>query len=521
MALRARRTAWLAIVGICIAAATGLGSSSAGWAQAKPLVIAEDSAFSVLDPASAGFARTESEVVRHVFNNLVRYDFARQRVDPELATSWSVSDDGLRWTFKLRTGVKFQDGTAFSAQAVKYTFDRLLDPKKAYASRGVFAPFLSGTRVIDSQTVEFDTRFPFGPMLTYLSHTAGGIVSPAAADKWGDDFAIHPVGTGPYSAIDISRGVQVTLKRNPDYFGPAPKTDQITLRMIVDDGARVAALQAGQADIATSVPAQDVDRLKRAGITIVSAPSLQNQYLGINTTRPGLGDVRVRQALNYAVDKQAISRTLFQNFFAPLSSLLPAGAFGYAPQPAFDYDAAKAKQLLADAGYGPGKPFRRLILWTPEGMWPKDIVVAQAIQAQLRQAGLDVDVQRQERGSYYTSMHDRLDFDLFMFAFIGSTGDGYQTFFYLLKSDPTTTPENLNFTRYKNPRLDDLIAGAATSVDQPKRKYYLEQAQKLSWQEAPYVWLYNIGTVNGYRRGITGIQLTPLRFMVLTDAVKQ
>src|SRR5262249_13736605 len=157
--------------------------------------VAQDTAFAVLDPASAGFARSESEIVRHVFNTLVRFRFDERKIEPELATSWEASADGRTWTFHLRRGVKFHDGADFNAEAVKFTFDRYADTTKQFASTPVFA-FIESVKVIDPYTVSIRTKYPFGAVLTYLSHTGGGIVSPTAAKRWGGGFCLQPRGRG-------------------------------------------------------------------------------------------------------------------------------------------------------------------------------------------------------------------------------------------------------------------------------------------------------------------------------------
>jgi peptide/nickel transport system substrate-binding protein len=321
---------------------------------------------------------------------------------------------------------------------------------------------------------------------------------------------------------EVSRGERVTLTRNPGYFGTKPLADKLVFRAIVEDGARTAALESGQVDIATGLPAQDAQRLKGAGITIAAAPSLQAQYLGINVQRPSLGDLKVRQALNYAVDKEALVKTIFLDAFTVADSVLTPGSFGYQGQTRYQYSADKAKELLASAGFGPNNPLK-LILWTPEGLYPKDIVVAQAIQAQLKEVGVDVTIQKQESASYFTIMKkptDQANYDLFMWAFVPSTGDGYQTFQNNLLSDAGDVPSYFNFSRYKNPQLDGLIKQAGSVTDQTKRADLLAQAQKIAWDDAPYVYLYTIGIVNGYGKGVTGVEALPTRYMDLTRATK-
>lgn len=504
---------------------TSTGSSSQAAQPAGKeitVTVAQDTAFAVLDPAGAGKVRAEPEILRHVYDNLVRFK-ADMSVEPDLAESWTVSDDGKTWTFKLREGVKFHDGSDFTADAVRFSFDRLVDEKKAFLNRGLFASVLAEVKVVDPLTVQLITKAPFGPMLNYLAHHSAGIVSPTAVQKWGDDFAIHPVGTGPYKVTEVVRGERVSLSKNPDYFGTKPVADKIVFRAIVEEGARTAALESGQVDIATGLGAQDAQRLKGAGFTTAAVPSLQAQYLGINVKRPNLSDVRVRQALNYAIDKQAIVKTVFLDTFTVLDSVLTPGSFGYKSQDSkYDYNPSKAKELLSAAGFGPSKPLK-LILWTPDGLYPRDVVVAQAIQAQLKEVGVEVTIEKQESGGYFTVMKKptaQANYDLFMWAFVPSTADGYQTLQNNLLSDAEDTPGYFNYSRYKNSQFDDLVNKAGVVTDMKQRTQLLEQAQKMAWEDAPYVYLYTIGIVNGYKKGVTGVQALPTRYMDLTQAMK-
>jgi ABC-type transport system substrate-binding protein len=485
------------------------------------LVVAQDTAFAVLDPAGAGKVRAEAEIVRHLFNNLVRFQ-ADMSVAPDLSTSWTVSQDGATWTFALRTGVKFHDGSDFNADAVKFTFDRLVSADNAFLNRGLFASVISAVNVVDPATVAIVTQGAFGPLLNFLAHFSAGIVSPTAVQASGTDFATKPVGTGPYRAKEIVAGDHATLVKNPDYFGTAALADQLTFRAIVEEGARSAALESGQVDIATGLPAQDVDRLKGEGNTVVAAPSLQAQYLGINMARPNLDNVDVRHAINYAIDKQALVQSLFLGTFTELDSVLTPGTSGYQTQTPYAFDADKAKQLLAGAGFDDKNPLK-LVLWSPKNLYPKDILVAQAIQSMLQNVGIDVSIEQKESASYFSDLKvpsDQAPYDLFMWAFVPSTGDGYQTFQNNLLSDTSDTPSYFNFSRYKNADFDAQVTKSRDETDQNVRTGALQQANGIAWNDAPYASLYVIATINGYRPGVSGVQALPTRYLDLTQATK-
>ena len=483
-----------------------------------------------LDSAHPGGSLTDQEVFRHIYDGLVIYD-ENLNVHPDLAESWTVSSDGTVWTFKLRKGVQFQDGTPFNAAAVKYHFDRILDPKEASGMRSFYSS-IEDITTPDDYTVNFRTKAPFGPFLNYMAHGSAGIVSRAAVEKWGQDYSVHPVGTGPYKFEDFIAGERVVLARNDTFWGGRPCFDQLIFRVIPDDGARAAALQTGELDSMAPVSVNDVARLRQQkDLVIAPKPVITMMYIGFNLSKEPFQDLRVRQALSMAIDRKGIVDKILDGFATVADSPMAKGTFGYSPSPTYPYDPAKAKALLAAAGWTPGPggilqkngtPLK-FVLWTPQDLYLKDVAVAQAAQAEMRAVGADVDLKVVEAANWFTTLRvpaAQAPYDMFMWSLTPTTGDGYQQLNELSRSDPDPSkpPSDWNLSHYVNPKVDQLISLAGTTTDQDKRKVALRDAQRIIMSDAPLVFLYSLDFVLGYKANLTGVRLLPNRFVDLREA---
>jgi peptide/nickel transport system substrate-binding protein len=276
-------------------------------------------------------------------NRLVFDTLVRQTLDgeywPSLATDWEVSDDGLIWTFHLRDDVTFHNGTPFTADAVKYSFDRIVDPATASeASITMIGPYES-TEVVDDHTVKVHLSEPFGPFLDGTSQAELSIVEPATAEEWGEEFVDHMVGTGPFMFKEWVRQSHLTVVKNPDYnWGPAffenqgpPYLDEITFKFLLEPMVRVGALETGEVGLINDVPGTDYERLDAdPGYAVLQSmfPGVP-LVIGMNVTRPPLDDVKVRQAIEYGIDKQAIVDTLFEGLFPLAFGMLAPNTFAY------------------------------------------------------------------------------------------------------------------------------------------------------------------------------------------------
>nr|WP_222437182.1 ABC transporter substrate-binding protein [Quadrisphaera sp. RL12-1S] len=363
--------------------ASGDGSGGSGSGGGGTFVFAASSDPVMLDPAFASDGET-FRVARQIFEGLVGTQPGTADPAPLLAEKWTGSADGLTWTFDLKQGVKFSDGTDFNGEAVCANFDRWYDwtgvnqsGNISYYYGSIFKGFKTSTDPAKQggiyggctapsagQAVVTLTK-PFAGFIQALSLPAFSMQSPTAMEKYDanntggteDDprfsaYATeHPTGTGPFVFDSWERGQQVTLKPNPSYWGEKPKLDRVIIRTIADGNARLQALQAGDIDGYDLVAPGDIAGLQSGGFQVVNRPAFNILYLGFNQANPALADVRVRQAISYAIDKSAVISQSLPQGSTPAKEFIPQTVAGYNDSvTTYDYDPAKAKQLLAEAG---------------------------------------------------------------------------------------------------------------------------------------------------------------------------
>ncbi|MGQ9733341.1 MAG: ABC transporter substrate-binding protein, partial [Candidatus Zipacnadales bacterium] len=473
------------------------------------------------------------EVVDLIFDRLVRFD-GNLQIHPELAKSWEVSKDGLTWTLFLRDDVKFHDGTPFNAQAVKAHVERMLDRDWALPNRALW-DHITSVNVVDDYTVQFVTAKPFGPMLFYMAHGSGGIVSPAAVEKWGKDFAEHPVGTGPYKVESFTPGVEVVLVQNTEYWGSPAPLDRIVVKTVVEPGARVAMLETGEAHIIDQVPVEEVDRLTRnPSVKILQQTGLRTFCMQFFLDRPTLQDLKVRQALNHAVDVQTIVDTIFLGQGKPLDSPVSSAIPGHVSVGRYDYDPGKAKSLLNEAGWSDtngdgivdkgGEPLRLKILYSTA--YPKEEEVVEAVRQYLADVGVELELWEVERGgvrTYQKVSRKEVQYDIANWGFNPSNGD----ITYHLESSWVSNPDDQappymwNLSWYSKPEVDDLLLRTKfgeEAVDPNKRVELLAEAQRIIWNDAPALWLYSLEILAATRANVEGVVILPTIFLNLREA---
>src|SRR3989442_7577065 len=337
-------------------AATGTAVRAQG--PPKTLRIAVGIDADTLDPAGQT-TTTVANMVDYVYETLVRADYAAGKVAPQLATSWTVSRDGLTYLFRLRQGVTFQDGTPFDAEAVKFTFDRLLDLKTRVPLR-FLVDTIKEVQALDPFTVRFQLSKPSPMLLSNLTYTTTAIISPVAAQRIGAPNLVRDAtgaGTGPYAFKEWVRGTHILVTRSPSYWGKAPVFDEVMFQVVPDAGTRETMLLAGDVHMVMLPPAPDVRRLRQnPNVTLVQAPTDRVIFIGLNTQWGPLRDARVRQAFNYAVNKGAILSSVLFDLGTVVDSPCPAGMFGYGPVQAGGgaVNPIKAKEMVGEAGHPRG-----------------------------------------------------------------------------------------------------------------------------------------------------------------------
>ena len=470
------------------------------------------------DPDSLDPQNTQSnpgeQVNRMMHENLVRFS-AKMQLEPALAESWLASKDGLTWTFKLRKGVKFHDGTPFDAKAVKYFFDRVLGDEKPFKA-SLYTPVVQGAEVIDDSTVRVILKQPFGAFLFIMAHSAGAIVSPAAHQKWGKDLALHPVGTGPFKFVEWMKGDHVTMERNDGYWGGAPNLDRVVVKTVREDQARVLMLESGDADLIVNIPTEEIPRLRKdARFTIESSPTARALFIAINVKKKPFDDVRVRQALNYAVNRDAIVKELFQNNAQVVASHVSPLQNGYAQLAGYPYDPKKSKELLAQAG----QPSLKVKLWSPKGRFVKDYELAQAVQQDMAAVGVEATLSTMEWGAYLAATKtpaEQTPRELFLLGWSPSTGEARWGTFPILHSSQLA-PKGDNRGFFVSRGLDEAIDKATLATTDQARLGALREAQQIAIKEAPYIFLISPNMIVGTSKKVRGVMNLPLELTYLTE----
>jgi len=445
-------------------------------------------------------------IMNAMFDGLVAWNDKGQVV-PALATSWKPSADGRTWTFTLRPGVKFHDGTPFTADAVKATIDRIFDKSVPATRRGNYQ-LIKDVTPVDDHTVRFTTDPPNPDFPLLMADVSAKIVSPAAVKMYGQDFGRHPVGTGPFKFEEWIPNDHVSAMAYPDYWGPKSSLRRFVYRPIPEASARVVVLKTGEADAVLNLPPADVPDLKQtSGLYVRTTPSQTIAELETADTKPPFRDVRVRRALNMAIDQNAIIKGIMKGFAQPLSSPGIPGIWGSYNFPPFRYDPNQARKMLAEAGFASGM---EVTVNLTSGRWAGDAQVVQAVQGYWTNVGVHMTIREMAFAD--------------LLAFSSSDPDARpSTATCLLKSSPyidyhlyrmydsaaTNVPETQQRTGYANPEVDRLIAAERSTFDQAKRLPILKQAQQLIWQDQPIIYLLQLVNIWGARNGTSGFIVLP------------
>jgi peptide/nickel transport system substrate-binding protein len=483
-------------------------------AQQRPktggtLVYATGTDVQTLDPQFVTDVPT-SRIVMHIHETLVKPDEAGT-MQPALATSWSTSDDKLTWTFKLRQGVRFHDGTPFNAAAVKATFERIRDPATASPRRSALAA-ITDIEVVDDHTVALRTKEPFAPLLAQISAYNLAIISPAQAQKAGKGYRQEPAGTGPFRLKSWQPGERITLARNEDYWGEKPKLDALETRVVPEDSARVLLLLSGEADVIASVPTVMLKRLEgSSAVKVLRKTGYRTIYVGLNNALPPFNDRRVREAVAHAIDVQALQRGVLSGvgkLGGGFESPVIGGAKEIAPRA---YDPARARKLLAEAGHPNGF---ETSFYVPTGRYLMDRQLGEAIQAQLAQVGIKARIEAPEWGAF-VAITDQKKAPMFIMGKGSPTGD--LDFTLTLTA---MTNGRMNAFALSNPEIDKLILQQRGAVEPDKRRALLARAQDLIFEDVPAVVLFYEDQIFATRATVHDVAIYPNEFVDFSRAWK-
>lgn len=464
-----------------------------------------------IDPVEAT-SSPAAMVMEHIYDTLFHYSEDGEIV-PHLAKDYEVSDDGTTWHLHLREDVEFHDGTKFDAEAVKFNLQRLED-----ATYGFLISEITDIEVVDDYTVKLETDEPFAPLLSHLSHTFISMVSPKAVEEYGDDYNNNPVGTGPFEFKNWVRGEALTVVKNEDYWGEEPKPDKVSFMIVPEDSTRVVLLETGEADAVMRVPPQDIERVEdNENTAIANVPSVRTIYIGFHVQKEPLDDVKVRKAINYAVDKEAIVEHILEGAGRPSDAPISPGIFGYDSQDKYEYNPEKAKELLAEAGYEDGL---ELEFYHPSGRYNMDETIAEAVQTQLAEVDIDVELINLEWTTYLEEIGQSVDKapqDLYMLGWGCVTGDADYGLYSMFHSSQWR-PDGPSRSYYANDKVDELLEEArVTSDDEEREELYAEAIEQI-WDDAPWLFLHSESQINGYRTNVKGLVHHPLEYIDASQA---
>ena len=514
-----RGLAALCLTGVAVVAACDAGQATRASRDPGALVVARASDVRALDPLRV----TDSESIEVgglIFEGLLRWRPGTTEVEPGLATEWRVSSDGNRWTFELRDGVQFHDGTPMDASAVVFSFERLLDPAHPSYLAGSDAGYRRGLLksikkvvAIDPQTVEIHTTTPYAPLLGDLAMYP--IVSPLAVRAWGDAFAAHPVGTGPYALETWERGEQVVLRRFDAYWGAKPTIGRLVFRVIVDARQRLVELESGSVDIATSVlPDEQPFVDLHPDLVLHASPGNDVSYLAFNTQRPWFRDPRVRQAISHAINKEPIVKLAYQGRAIAADGPLPPSSWAYqSPAVQYPYDPVRARALLAEAEaagtFHPSVVLSFYALSTPRPYLSQPERAARFLQSALAQVGVRTQLillpYEEHKAVVEAGYHD-----LAVFGWVGDTGDPDNFLNVLFHSSNAKRRGAQNIAFFADHEVDHaLMAAQATSVKSERAALYASVQARLAGA-APWVPLAHSEFVVAARAGLQNVILSPL-----------
>ncbi|GAC1309187.1 MAG: ABC transporter substrate-binding protein [Vulcanimicrobiaceae bacterium] len=521
-----KSSAWAALLGTLAVTGCGGGSAttattaSGGAGGGATLVVARVKDAVGLDPAT----QTDGlslQISQEVFENLVRFEPGGFTIRPDAAASWKTSADGRTWTFRLKPGHRFSDGTPLDAAAVKFNFDRWRDSKNAYRGNfpfGYYASMFGGfdgksaiasVAAPDPATFVIRMRAPSAPLLHDLAMPSFAIGSPAAIEKGAEAFNQQPVGSGPYVVSEWAHDDHITLAANPTYAGSKPGYATVIVRDIPDQSTSVLSMKKGDIDMLVDPRPDDARELgARAGITLYHPPSNNVSYLALNTEKKPFDNVLVRRAIGYALDVPAIAKSFYSQGATVANDWTPVGMLGENPAVrAYPHDVGRAKALLARAG---SARFATELYYptSPRPYMPEPQRIAEAIQSDLKAVGIDVTLQPFEFGVFLTKVRNG-EHPMCLIGWTGDNGDPDNFMYALLDRDSAVKGQAQNYSFWRDPAFHRLMLAGQQTVDDRKRAAIYREANALIHDRAPAIALVHSVVSFAAKASVAGVVASP------------
>jgi len=466
--------------------------------QADVLQVGQGADANTLDPHATSDIPS-SRVMSQIYDTLVNQN-ENMEIEPGLAKSWRYIDD-FTIEFKLKEGVKFHNGEEFTSKDVKFTLLRGVESPYIGHIIGQIDP--NGIKIIDDYTIQISTNEPYPPMLVNLAHIAGSMLNEKAVTEAGYDYGMNPVGTGAFKFDTWNMGDSIELVKFNDYHGEKAKVERVVFKNIAQYISRLDELEKEKIHIAYDISPSGIKRIEEHDqITLQRSPSFSTTYIGFNAQQEPYNDIRVRQAINYAVNMDMIVETVMQGAAEVASGPLGSSvwAFNQSLKP-YEYDIEKAKTLLSEAGYEDG--FKTNI-WVNDNQQRRDI--ASIVAKQLNEIGIDVEIKVVEWGEYLYGTADGKH-DMFVLGWVTVTGDPDYGLYSLFHSSQFGAMGNRTF--YANEKVDKLLDKGREETDSKTRKTYYLEAQEIIREEAPWIFAWTTENLVGIRNNVKGFTQHP------------
>ncbi len=506
---RGTRPSLLALTTLAAACSGTPAPSAENAGMRDTLIFAAPADATTLDPHNTTDSESD-QVIHMVYDTLLGFD-DQMKIVGRLAERWSVAPDGVTWTFHLKRGITFHDGSLLDADSVRRNFARVLDPVQKHKRLPLFE-MIDRVEVVDEATVRIVTKYPFGAFEPTMAHISAAIVNPDVAETFGKDFgatAEATSGSGPYRVARWRKDLEIELQRVDGHWRGQAPTRRLIYRPVPEAAARVLALEVGDVDVISRVPPTELKRLEASDrVSVSRTVSVGAQQFRFNVTKKPLDDRRVRQAISYAIDRRAIINTLAAGFATPSTSALSSIMRGYVNLGEIPHDPAKAKALLREAGHPNG--FKTRIATTAR--YPMGVELAEAVAAQLEAVGIEADIDVYDWGtmvSFWQGLRPQQNpQEIFIMGAGASTADADWGLRPIFQTAPTN--EN-NYGYYSNAEFDRVIQAAMRETDAAKRLALYRRAQEIVYLEDPgAIWVYDNYYIIAARKGVDGVRGSPL-----------
>ncbi len=503
------RRALLAPALFALLATSALTAGPFASAEAATLKVGVREDALTIDPiASSDNASIWAEL--QIYDQLVRPSKDGTKLEPGIAESWTVSPDGKEYQFKLRSDAKFSDGTPVTAKDVEFSLKRAAGEKSEW---GRFFRPITSYEVVDDQTIVMKLEKPFTPIINNLAMFSASILPAKLVEAQGEAFFEKPVGSGPFSLSSWARGQKMELAKNPHYWEKGkPAIDGATLEIVPEDNSRVLKLKAGELDAIIEVPFNQAAALKSdASVKVGLAPVFRIDMVQINTTKKPFDDVRVRQAMNYAIDKEALVKGVFHGDAVAATTSIPIMAYHNEELKPYPLDLDKAKTLLKEAGLASG--FKTSMLVRGGDVTSRQI--GSAIQASLRAIGIEVELQTIEGSSQFSTTKAG-NFELSLSYATSDTIDPDQLVGFTM-----VNPERANafHSQWKDDRVNELYALERSTNEGEERGKMFKEIEARVHEGAPFIFLFMPKSAYAMRANVEGFEVLPTANYSLKDVV--